>query len=136
MIRRLRPEAVVTVDPTMVYNVERSFINHADHRAAGQATIDAVYPMARDHLSVAELYRDEKLEPHKVKTLYMTHFGKENYWVDITATIESKMQALAAHASQMPDLVATQERIRAYARNDGFTAGYSYAEGFIKLDIS
>lgn len=135
VIRRVKPEAVVTVDPTMLYYAERSFINHSDHRAAGQATIDAVYPLARDHLSFAELYTDELLEPHKTKQLYLTHFGQENCFIDITATIDQKMQALAAHASQMPDLPATEKLMRSYAEEAGQRAGVQYAEGFVKINI-
>ncbi len=135
IIRKLQPEAVVTVDPLMLYNVERSFINHADHRAAGQATIDAVFPLARDHLSFPEIYGQEHLEPHKVKTLYLTHFGQENCFVDITATMDLKLQAIAAHDSQIPDLPATEKLMRDYARQAGCQAGVEYAEGFIRINI-
>ncbi len=135
ILRTVRPEAVVTVDPTMLYNVERSFINHADHRAAGQATIDAVYPLARDHLSFPELCNEEGLEPHKAQSLYLTHFGQENCLIDITDTLDLKLQALAAHASQIPDIETTQAKLREQARQLGQQLDVNYAEGFIRIDI-
>ncbi|MEO7364432.1 MAG: PIG-L family deacetylase [Candidatus Saccharimonadales bacterium] len=51
VIRELRPDTVITFDPTLAYFSPMGFINHPDHRAAGQATLDAVFPLARDHLS-------------------------------------------------------------------------------------
>lgn len=134
-IRRTRPEAVVTVDPTMVYSVDKSFINHSDHRAAGQAAIDAVYPLARDHLSFPELCKDEGLEPHKVSSLYLTHFGKENHYVDITGTIDMKLAALRAHASQMGDMEQVETLVRTSAAELGEQAGVEYAEGFVYIKI-
>src|SRR5271166_4583963 len=35
-IRKLKPDIVVTTDPTMIYS-KRGYINHTDHRAAGLA---------------------------------------------------------------------------------------------------
>ena len=47
MIRRFRPDVVVCQDPTSRWSAQ-GYLNHADHRAAGDATLDAVYPSARD----------------------------------------------------------------------------------------
>lgn len=136
VIRRLRPDVVLTMDPSVLYVAERGFINHPDHRAAGQATLDAVFPLARDHLSFPELLAKEHLAPHKVATVLLLNFKKHNYTVDISGVIEQKMQALAAHASQMPDLQATQKRMRAMAAQAGSHAGVPYAETFMRIDIS
>lgn len=133
-IRRVKPDIVITIDPTMVYSAERGFINHPDHRAAGQATLDAVFPLARDHLSFPELL-DEGLEPHKVRTVLLTNFEKNDYCVDISGTIEQKMSALAAHVSQIQDIPATQSRMRELARKLGEQAGYEYAECFVRIDL-
>src|SRR6476660_9347925 len=51
VIRQVKPDTVITFDPTVIYDAEMGMINHTDHRAAGQATIDAFYPLARDRLS-------------------------------------------------------------------------------------
>lgn len=134
-IRTLKPDVVVTMDPTMVYSVERGFINHPDHRAAGQATLDAVFPLARDHLSFPELTQDG-YEPHKVSTVLLTNFEKNDYCVDITGTIEQKMAALAAHKSQLTDIPAVQKRMKDLARKLGKEPGYDYAECFVRIDIA
>jgi LmbE family N-acetylglucosaminyl deacetylase len=133
VIRRLKPDVVITFDPTMVYYAPRSFINHPDHRAAGQATLDAVFPLARDHLSFPEL-TDEGLEPHKVKTILLSNFEKQDFYIDISSTIGAKIAALAAHASQMPDMAAIEASIREMASLAGAKTGSEYAEAFVRID--
>ena len=44
-IRRFRPEVVICGDPTVVF-AGPDYINHPDHRAAGLAAIDSVFPAA------------------------------------------------------------------------------------------
>lgn len=138
-IRKLRPDTVFTMDPTVIYVSSKGFINHPDHRAAGQATLDAVYPLARDHLAFPELYTDEKLEPHKVGTVLLSNFSadcdKHTCVFDITATIETKLQALAAHTSQFSDLDGTLQFFRQLAAEAGAGCGVGYAEGFVRLDV-
>lgn len=134
VIRQVRPDVVVTTDPSMIYSVDSGFINHPDHRAAGQAALDAVYPLARDHLVFPELLA-EGLEPHKVKTVLLNNFDKQNFYVDISETIDKKMAALAAHVSQMSELVATQKRMRELAERMGAQANCAYAEAFLRIDI-
>lgn len=133
-IRTIKPDTVITMDPSMIYAASRGFINHPDHRAAGQATLDAVYPLARDHLAFPELYNNG-LEPHKVKTVLLTNFEHHDYCVDISSTIEHKLEALAAHASQMGDIAGVQQRMRQQAQRLGEAAGYDYAECFVRIDI-
>ncbi len=134
IIRQVKPGVVFCNDPTVVYSAS-GMINHTDHRAAGMATIDAVYPLARDHLSFPELYKDEHLEPHKVKTILLNNFDKQNYAVDISDEIETKIKALAAHASQIPDMESRGEMVRQWAARAGRLHGCAYAEGFLRLDI-
>jgi LmbE family N-acetylglucosaminyl deacetylase len=133
VIRRVKPEVVVTMDPTVVYT-EAGYINHTDHRAAGQSTIDAVFPLARDHLSFPDLLKDEGLEPYKVKTLLLTNFDKQNFYVDISESLDTKLKALAEHKSQIPDWKAAETRVRNWAELVGGKAGVPHAEGFIRID--
>jgi LmbE family N-acetylglucosaminyl deacetylase len=134
-IRQLKPDTVLTMDPTMVYSSARGFINHPDHRAAGQTVLDAVFPLARDHLAFPDLIT-EGLEPHKVRTVLMTNFDNHNFAIDITDSLDKKLAALAAHASQMPDLEITKERITEWASTAGKLYGYTYAEVFVRLDLA
>lgn len=135
VIRKVRPDAVICMDPTMVYDVQRGFINHPDHRAAGQAALDAVYPLARDHLSIPELYKEEGLQPHNVAVVYLINFQNQNTFIDITDTFEMKMQALAAHGSQIPDLGNTEALMRDVAETAGKKCGVRLAEGFLRIDV-
>jgi LmbE family N-acetylglucosaminyl deacetylase len=135
VLRRLRPDVVVTFDPSMMYYAPEHFINHPDHRAAGQAALDAVFPLARDHLSFPELYEKEGLEPHKVSTLLLVNFEKADFSVDISGYIDKKLDALAAHASQMKDLRQIQDKMRARAAAAGKRAGMQYAESFLRIDV-
>jgi LmbE family N-acetylglucosaminyl deacetylase len=134
VIRTLRPDVVVTMDPSVLYSAKRGFINHPDHRAAGQAALDAVFPLARDHLSFPELYA-EGYKPHKVKTVLLTNFEQQNFMVDISDTIDQKIAALAAHASQVTDIDSTGSFIREMAAKLGEKAGSKYAEGFVRIDV-
>lgn len=133
-IRSIKPDVVVTMDPSVLYSADRGMINHPDHRAAGQATLDAVYPLARDHLSFPELF-EAGFEPHKVSTVLLINFNQQNYTVDISHTIDLKMQALEAHASQMADLKKTQAMMKGLATEIGGHNGFKYGEGFIRIDI-
>ena len=38
-IRKIKPDTVVTFDPTLYYFAPHNFINHSDHRVAGAATL-------------------------------------------------------------------------------------------------
>lgn len=134
-IRQLKPDTVITMDPSMLYYVERGFINHPDHRAAGQATLDAVFPLARDHLTFPELHT-EGYEPHKVSTLLLVNFEKQNYYVDITDTLEAKLEALAAHKSQIHDPQKLQNIIKEIAVDNGKKASCKYSEAFLRIDIN
>lgn len=135
IIRKVKPDVVLTFDPTMVYDPSRGFVNHPDHRAAGQATLDAVYPFARDHMTYPELL-DEGLEPHITPHLLLVNFTKQNFFVDITETLPIKLEALAAHTSQISDMEAAAKIVTDMATMAGTRAGVTFAEGFVRIDIA
>jgi LmbE family N-acetylglucosaminyl deacetylase len=99
LIRTHRPEAVICFDPTNRFFSD-SYVNHPDHRASGDATVDAVFPSARDRLTFPDLLADG-LEPHKVAQLWLGAAAQPNTWVDIGETLELKREALRAHPSQL-----------------------------------
>jgi LmbE family N-acetylglucosaminyl deacetylase len=113
VIRRIKPDVVIGFDPTVRW-VDQSYINHPDHRAAGEATLDAVYPTARDWMTFPELLA-EGLEPHKVAEVYLAGAKEPDCWIDISAQMETKLAALRAHASQLGDW-DPEEMIRTWAR--------------------
>lgn len=134
-IRKVRPDTVITMDPTMYYSIRRGTINHSDHRAAGQATLDAVFPLSRDHLAFPELIAKEKLQPHKVSTILLVNYDKANFYVDISKYIDKKIAALRLHESQFPDIANLEKIVRTYARDCGEECHTPYAEAFIRLNI-
>ncbi|MEX1022663.1 MAG: PIG-L deacetylase family protein [Dehalococcoidia bacterium] len=105
-IREYQPFAVYTHDPEPVI-IRNAFVNHSDHRATGLVTVDAVYPTARDRLNFPEHLQppegDAAVQPHKVRELYLWGVNEPNFSVDITAVLETKIEALLAHGSQFPD---------------------------------
>lgn len=130
-IRKLKPDIVVTMDPTVIYS-SRGFVNHTDHRAAGLAAVDAVYPLARDRLTFKELEK-EGLKPHKVKELYLISFDKGEEIFDITDTLDKKIEVLKCHKSQIgPESFGW---VKQMAEIIGKKKGYKYAEGFVKLSL-
>ena len=133
-IRIVKPDVVITMDPTMIYAPDSGFINHPDHRAAGQATLDAVYPLARDHLSFPELI-NEGLEPHSTPTILLVNLERQNWFEDISSTIDKKMKALASHASQMQNIDGVQFMLKNSAKDMGKKSGNSFAEGCMRIDV-
>jgi LmbE family N-acetylglucosaminyl deacetylase len=127
-IRTFRPDAVFATDPEVVFYRDGG-VNHTDHRAAGMAAVDAVYPAARNPMSFPGLAR-AGLEPHEVRRLYLFWPNEPNAWVEVGATLERKVDALRAHASQIqhPDRLA--ERIREWAAEEGAAIGATAAEAF------
>jgi LmbE family N-acetylglucosaminyl deacetylase len=111
LIRLKKPDVVVTSDPTVFWRGTRS-LNHPDHRAIGAAALEAVFPTARDRLNFIELERDEGLEPHRVKQVYVAVPGEPTHKVDITAYMETKIAALREHKSQIDDIESLANLIR------------------------
>jgi len=126
LIRTYRPEVVISFDPTNRFFSD-AYVNHPDHRATGDATIDAVFPTARDRLTFPELLA-EGLEPHKVAQLWLGAAAQANVWVDIGDTLDVKCQALGAHPSQLgPDVV---EFAVAFARGNAAGQDFEFGEAF------
>jgi LmbE family N-acetylglucosaminyl deacetylase len=129
-IRKIRPDVVLTHDPATLYSEE--FINHPDHRAVGQAALDAIYPTARDRLQFPE-HLAEGLEPHKVKEIYLWGSLRANHWVDITPAFDRKVQALVQHESQISDPSGIGKRMRERASALGQPHGIDLAEAFFRI---
>lgn len=136
VIRQVKPDTVIGMDPTFIYSAERGMINHPDHRAAGQATLDAVYPLARDHLTFPELLQDEQLEPHRVEHVLLANFETQNYYVDISEFMDRKLEVVLAHASQFGEPERMSDMLRGMAEGMGVKTGSRYAEGFMRIDLA
>jgi LmbE family N-acetylglucosaminyl deacetylase len=132
VIRQEQPDILVTCDPTNLY-VRETYLNHPDHRAAGQATLDAVFPAARDHLYFIELWRDEQLEPHIVREVWISLPRDPDVSVDITDHWDLKLRALSEHRSQIGDRAQLEERMRSRHTPDSSLEKPRYEEYFKRL---
>jgi LmbE family N-acetylglucosaminyl deacetylase len=142
VVRRLKPDVVVCQDPTVRWS-DRSYINHPDHRAAGEATLAAVFPSARDRLTFPQLLA-EGLEPHKVREVFVGMSKEADVWIDITDSFDTKLKALAEHRSQIGDWdpepmlrrwsqdSAAEARFKRFPGADDMTLAESYK--YFKLD--
>lgn len=134
IIRTFCPDAVACMDPRLVIS-EEGFIQHIDHREAGAAAVDAVYPAARNAMAFPHLVKSEGLAPHHVSRMYLFWTERPNLWVDIGGTMETKLAALRAHASQHRKPEGLEDMIRAWARREGEAAGFEAAESFSVIDL-
>lgn len=132
VLRQEQPDIVITCDPTNLY-VRDTYLNHPDHRAAGQATLDAVFPAARDHLNFIELWRDENLEPHIVREVWVSGPKEPNVNLDVTQFWERKLEALLEHKSQIRDLDGLLERLRSRHTPDSTLENPRYEEHYRRL---
>jgi len=132
VIRQEQPDILITCDPTNLY-VRETYLNHPDHRAAGLATLDAVFPAARDHLNFIELWRDEQLEPHIVREVWISLAQDPNVAVDVTEHWDLKIRALSEHRSQTGDRVQLEERMRSKHTPESSLENPHYEEYFKRL---
>ncbi|UCC85634.1 MAG: PIG-L family deacetylase [Anaerolineales bacterium] len=127
-IRQVKPEAIITWDPTTMF-IGDDYINHPDHRAAAQAALDATMPA-----SAMPLLWPEAGAPHRVLKVYVFGNDKPNVWVDVTETIEQKIVALKQHASQMGDWDPT-EMVKEWGAETGQEKGLAYAESYRVINL-
>ena len=121
VIRQVRPRRVVTQSPERSY--ARIYASHPDHLAAGEATMCAVYPDARNPFAHTELLAEEGLEAWTVDEVLIAGGKNPDVFVDITDTFDRKMEALLSHVSQHPEPDGLEERMRAWGLVNGQTGG-------------
>jgi LmbE family N-acetylglucosaminyl deacetylase len=121
-LRRYKPDVVITWDGF------RQGFNHSDHRAVGIAVRDAIYPAVRDHLYYPE-HVEEGLGAFQVNEMLLAGTDEPDYQVDIGAYVETKMNAVICHRSQLGGRSeeeirkAWRERMRP-SRNGRMTESY------------
>lgn len=129
IIRETKPDRVVIMDPTTVLIQQEDFdyINHPDHRAAGEAALYAVFPSSETRPIFPELLA-EGLEPHKVRELYFNIPINANVAVDISEQIDRKIRSLLCHKSQIGEEVV--EMVKGWSARSGQEVGVPFAETF------
>jgi LmbE family N-acetylglucosaminyl deacetylase len=131
VIRRVKPVVVLGHDPWKRYRL------HPDHRAAGFLVCDGVVAARDPHF-----YPEQGLPPHRPSTLLLWEADEANHAEDVTSSIDAKLAALEAHASQFEStmgavddagLAAFRHRIRTRLSEHGARAGVGAAELFAAI---
>jgi LmbE family N-acetylglucosaminyl deacetylase len=143
-IREVRAETVLSCDPTAVFFLipvadsegSRTAYNHSDHRTAGAIALDAVFPGSGNPHFFAE-HLGEGLEVQEVHDVWLGWTNEPNHVEDVTAHFDTKVAALAEHASQISEGIRLwDEWMRQEARVAGEAIGVDLAEEFRVLDLS
>jgi LmbE family N-acetylglucosaminyl deacetylase len=136
VIRHWKPEILVTCDPLNLFPSDNR-INHPDHRAAGQAVIDAAFPAAGNPMFFPELIRDEGLAPHSVEEIWMSATAQWNLSVNVYDHFEDKIKAIHCHASQIGrDAAEFDEWMRQRITTDPQTGEKVFEEHFRRLKFN
>ncbi len=134
-VRMIRPSVLVTCDPTRLFAAGRH-INHPDHRYAGQVVLDAVFPAAGNPFFFPELLKDEGLEPHAPKEVWVSLTNTPNVILDVTDMWETKIEALKKHVSQIGDPVEFEQRMRSRRAENSTEENPVYEEQFQVIKFS
>ena len=132
-IRRHRPDVGICTYP--MRNLDGGWgVGHPGPLAAGEATLSAVFPAARDHMTFPELL-DAGFEPHKVAEAWVMGHPEPDLWMDVTDHMETSLEALLQHESQVNG--ESKERVegmmREGRRNRAVGKGMQYAESFRRI---
>jgi LmbE family N-acetylglucosaminyl deacetylase len=134
IIRREKPDILVTCDPTMLYNW-MGRINHPDHRAAGQVVLDAIFPAAGNVHFFPELLASEGLQPHTPREVWVSLTNNPTVNLDVTETWDVKMDALREHKSQIGDPLVLEQRMRSRHTKDSTDEAPRFEENFRVLHL-
>jgi LmbE family N-acetylglucosaminyl deacetylase len=122
VIRQVRPDRVVCQSSERLW--DRIFASHPDHLAAGEATLCAVYPDARNPFAFPELLA-EGLEAHAVREVWIMAGPGADTAVDVTDTFAHKVEALRCHVSQETDREGQlEERMRGWLETNARSLGW------------
>ena len=125
-------QVVVSMDPGG-WAFDNFYLFHPDHRATALAVFDAIYPAAGNPCYVPQ--PDAGLPAHKVLEVYFSGTRQPDTYVDITETIELKIQALLSHRSQLTEPEEIAQYIRQFSSQRGEQIGCRYAEAFRRMDV-
>lgn len=128
--RKARPERMVVMDPQPLPG--GWFVNHPDHRAIGQSSLDITVTAGTTPGHFPELL-EEGYEPWRgLREIYIFGPGGGPVAVDITDSVDRKIEALKCHESQVGDW-DVEPMMRGWMMQNGREHGYAYAELFQTL---
>lgn len=122
-VRRHKPDVIITHDPF------RPYAFHPDHRAVGLSAHDSAYPSARDPHAFPE-HLAEGLEPHKTAEVWYFNAEFPDLIVDITSTMDAKIDSLRAHLSQVGTNDEVWDRVRERSREVAKDHEFEFGEAY------
>jgi LmbE family N-acetylglucosaminyl deacetylase len=131
VIRSKKPSIIVSCDPTNYY-MRDIYINHPDHRAAGQAVIDAVFPASQNPLFFPELLK-ENLLPHIINEVWLSLPKEPNIKLDVTEIWGKKISALLCHQSQIGENEKFLKRMAERKTEDSSMKNPRFEETFHRI---
>lgn len=128
-VRRHRPELIVTVNHRETYG--GTFLNQADHRAVGQATIDAARD-AGNRWVFTDLLDDGLVPWGGARHLAVAASPQPTHAVDITTTFDRGVASLRCHAAYLAGLGAAdpEPMLRSFAEATAERFGGRLASSF------
>jgi LmbE family N-acetylglucosaminyl deacetylase len=135
VIRMMKPNIIVTSDPQNLFPANNR-INHPDHRAAGQAVIDAVFPAAGNPRVIVTDQDGEPVPPHQVEEVWLAYTHQPDLKVELSDYFEKKVSALQCHSSQIRETIdAFRERMMARWECDPKSGEQKYFEKFKRIQF-
>jgi LmbE family N-acetylglucosaminyl deacetylase len=129
LYRLTQADTLFTFDPFWTGQI------HPDHRAAGQAALDAYMP------SKMPLYHPAQLNEQGtglgcLERIFVFSTDREpDVVVDVTAVYPQKIAASLAHKSQFPEGEANLDWLKEIDGGIGERIGVTYAEQFKQIDV-
>ncbi|MEX2550684.1 MAG: PIG-L deacetylase family protein [Nitriliruptoraceae bacterium] len=125
-IRRHRPDTIVTINHRETWTADGETRNSADHRALGQALLDAVADAANRWI-----FRGVGGEPHQAHTVLVSGSPSARYAIDVSGAEDRAVASLAEHATYLEGLgdhpMADPELLRWILADGGEAAGCAAA---------
>ena len=130
-IRKLRPDIVLGHDPWKRYRL------HPDHRHAGLLACEGIVAARDPHF-----FPEQQLPNHRPNALLLWEADVPDHAEDVGASLDAKLAALEAHASQFEStmkatdddaMAAFRTRIRTRLAGLGEPHGFAAAEVFKRI---
>lgn len=131
VIRQVRPDVVISQDPGNL-RFDNFYRFHRDHRVTAEIVFDAIYPGVGSKAFFPELAQEDIL-PHQIEEVWFYGTDRPNLYIDVSHTIEKKIDALRCHESQIKDMDELRSYLLARAQAAGKKKKMASAEEFRRL---
>jgi LmbE family N-acetylglucosaminyl deacetylase len=129
LYRLTQADTLFTFDPFWTGQI------HPDHRAAGQAALDAYMPSKMPLYHPAQLNKQGSGLGCLERIFVFSTDREPDVVVDVTAVYPQKIAASLAHKSQFPEGEANLDWLKEIDGGIGERIGVTYAEQFKQIDV-